>query len=102
MKPYPLAVRRGVVQAIIDGRRHEEVRHDFGVTRATIDRYLQQWRERGDLTPKPIPGAPRHIPPEQHAALRAQLQAHPGARLVDHCRWWEAHQGRKVSIATMS
>ncbi len=101
MKPYPLALREGIVQAVLEGRGRAVVRHDFGVSRDTVDRYVRQWQERGDLAPKPIPGARPRIPMDQHDALRAQLQNHPGARLADHCRWWEVSQGTCVSVATM-
>jgi transposase len=34
--------------------------------------------------------------------LRAQLEAHPDARLEDHCRLWEEEQGMQVSTASIS
>ncbi len=74
----------------------------FGLSTATIKRYLKQRRETGTVAPKAIAGRPpKKLGPLQ-AELVAQLQAHDDLRLEDHCHLWEQTQGMKVSTATMS
>jgi transposase len=102
MKPYSQDLRERVVKAVDEGLSRREIVHLFGVSEATIKRYLKLRREIGNLAPKPIPG----YPPKKIGALQKglgpQLEAHPDATLEEHCRLWEAQTGVKVSISTMS
>ena len=49
----------------------------FGVSLATLKRYLKQRRETGNVLPKPIPGRPSKKYALLQVGLVAQLQAHP-------------------------
>jgi transposase len=74
----------------------------FGVGRATVKRYLALRRETGALTPRP-----RHGPPPIKAAglaeaLPSRLVTAPDATLAEHCAWYEATVGVRVSGPTMS
>jgi transposase len=102
MKAYSIDLRERIVHSVQAGRSQLETARIFGIGVSSVKRYLQQQRQRGTLAPKPIPGAQRHIGPEQEDALRAQLTAHPDATLEHHCAWWEEAHGQQVSIATMS
>jgi transposase len=81
MRAYSIDLRERIVRSVQAGRSKSETARVFGIGLSTLKRYLQQHREHGSLAPKPIPGAARHIGPEQEAALRAQLQAHSDATL---------------------
>jgi transposase len=74
----------------------------FGVSEATIKRYLRLRRETGSLAPKPIPGYPPKKLGALQKELRPQLSAHPDATLEERCKLWEVQTGVKVSISTMS
>lgn len=74
----------------------------FGVSLATIKRYLKQRRETGDVQAKPIPGRPAKKGPTLQAGLKEQLEAHPDVTLEQHCSLWKAEHGMQVSLATMS
>lgn len=102
MKPYSQDLRERVVKAVDEGHSRSEVVKLFGVSEATIKRYLKLRRETGNLAPKPIPGYPPRKIGALQKGLQPQLEAHPDATLEEHCRLWEAETGVKVSISTMS
>lgn len=105
-RAYPVSTRERILAAVDAGMPRAKAAAHFNVSLATIKRYLKQRRDTGTLAPKSAIGRPPAIAtardPAQHAALQAQLAAHPEATLADFCRWWTEHQGRQVSIATMS
>lgn len=102
MKAYSEDLRLRVLAAVDGGMPRSEVVRVFGVSSATLTRYRRLRRETGGLAPRPRPGRRS----EQREALRAGLlprvQAHPDATLAEHCAWWEAARGVRVSPATMS
>jgi len=101
MKAYSTDLRERVVRAAEEGRPREEIIHLFGVSRATIKRYVKQQRETGDLAPKPIPGRPADKGDALRADLWSQLEANREAPLPEHCQIWEETHGQQVSPATM-
>jgi transposase len=102
MKPYSQDLRERVVKAVDEGLSRSEIVHLFGVSEATIKRYLKLRRETGSLAPKSIPGYPPRKIGALQKGLQPQLEAHPDTTLEEHCRLWEAQTGVKVSISTMS
>jgi transposase len=102
MKPYSQDLRERVVKAVDEGLSRSEIVHLFGVSEATIKRYLKLRRETGSLAPKSIPGYPPRKIEALQKGLQPQLEAHPDATLEEHCRLWETQTGVKVSISTMS
>ena len=76
----------------------------FGVSLATLKRWLKRRREGEDLAPKPSPGRTPTIlaTQEQRGALWSQLEENDDATLVRHCELWERRTGVGVSVATMS
>lgn len=101
MKAYSTDLRERVVRAVEEGRPREEIVHLFGVSRATIKRYVKQQRETGELAPKPIPGRPATKGDALRADLWSQLEAHRDATLEQQCQIWEETHGQQVSAATM-
>jgi len=102
MKAYSQDLRERVVRAVDQGLSRTEIVKLFGVSSATIKRYLKLQRETGNVAPKAIPGYPPRKIGALERGLRPQLSAHPDATLEEHCRLWEAETGIKVSISTMS
>src|ERR1700676_3780264 len=102
MKPYSQDLRERVVKAVDEGIARSEIVHLFGVSEATIKRYLKLRRETGSLAAKSIPGYPPRKVGALQKGLQPQLEAHPDATLEEHCRLWEAQTGTRVSISTMS
>ncbi len=58
MKAYSQDLRERVLRAVDQGYQRAEIIKLFGVSRATIKRYLKQRRETGEVNVKPIPGRP--------------------------------------------
>jgi transposase len=102
MKAYSPDLRERVVRAVDQGYKRADIMKLFGVSRATIKRYLKQRRETGQVSRKQIPGRPpKKIAPLQ-AGLVAQLEVHTDATLETHCQLWEQTYGVRVSTSTMS
>ncbi len=102
MKAYSKDLREHVLRAVDQGHPRAEIVRMFGVSLASIKRYLKQRRERGDLSPKAIPGRPSKKYAALEAGLVAQLQVHPDSTLEAHCRLWEANHDMWVDHTTMS
>ena len=102
MKAYAQDLRERVLRAVDQGYQRADIIKLFGVSRATIKRYLKQRRETGEMSVKPIPGRP----PKKFASLQtglvAQLETYADATLETHCQLWEHQQGVQVSTSTMS
>src|SRR5579884_2897543 len=102
MRAYSPDLRAKILAAVDAGMSQRAVAKTFGVGEETIRRYVIARRTTGTLDPRPIPGRPPLIRPDQRELLRAQLVAHPEARLTEHCQLWAQLTGVLVSIYTMS
>jgi transposase len=102
MKAYSQDLRERVLRAVDLGRPRAEIVQLFGVSLATIKRYLKQRREEGHVRPKAIPGRPPKKRTQVEADMLPQLQAHDDATLEQHCDLWEQAHGERVSRWTMS
>jgi transposase len=102
MRAYSVDLRQRVLAAVDRGIPRQEVVVTFGVSLATIKRWLVQRRKTADLTPTAPPGRHRSITREQHAALSAQLENNSDATLEQHTRVWKATHGTDVSRWTLA
>jgi transposase len=104
MNAYSKDLRLRVLAAINRGMPRKEVVKTFGVSIATIGRYLRRRREGLDLAPRSSTGrAPTILANLEHKrALWKQLEQNDTATLERHCQLWEKERGVKVSISTMS
>jgi transposase len=85
MRAYSQDVRQRVLRAVDQGHTQAEIAKTFAISVATIKWYLKHRRETGHVEPKAIPGRPATKGEALQVGLRAQLEAHPDARLEDHC-----------------
>ena len=102
MKAYSQDLRERVLRAVDQGYQRDEIIKVFGVSRATIKRYLKQRREIGEVKAKAHPGRPPKKFAPLEAGLVAQLQMHDDATLEMHCQLWQEQCGVRVSSSTMS
>jgi transposase len=102
MRAYSEDLRLRVLAAVDGGMTRSEAARVFGVGRATVKRYLRLRRETGGLAPRPRRGPPPIKTSALAAALPARLEAAPDATLAEHCAWYEAATGVRVSGPTMS
>jgi transposase len=101
MKAYSSDLRTKIMAAVDAGMTTSEAARTFRVGLATIKRYAALRREHQTLDPKPHPGRPPTIRPEQQEMLRTQLTAHPAAYLDEHCALFAQQTGLQVSTSTM-
>jgi len=102
MKAYSQDLRERVLRAVDLGCPRAEIAQLFGVSLATIKRYLKLRREEGHVRPKAIPGRSPKKRAQVEASVIPQLQAHDDATLEQHCDLWEQTHGERVSRWTMS
>jgi transposase len=104
MNAYSKDLRLRVLAAVDRGMPRKEVVRTFGVSIATIGRYLRRRREGADLAPKPSTGRTPTILAnlQQRRALWKQMEENDTATLQQHCEIWKERWGVKVSISTMS
>jgi transposase len=102
MKAYSEDLRLRVLAAVGGGMPRRDVVRLFGVSLATVDRYLRLRRETGAVAPRPRPGPPPIKAAALAAALPPRLEASPDATLEEHCAWYARAAGVRVSTATMS
>jgi len=104
MNAYSKDLRLKALAALDRGIPRKEAVGTFGVSLATLKRWLKRRGEGEDLAPKPSPGRTPRIcgTNEEKRALWAQLEADDDATLERHCELWEQGCGVGVSVATMS
>ncbi len=104
MNAYSKDLRIKALGALDRGMARKEAAGTFGVSLATLKRWLKRRREGEDLAPKPSPGRTPTIlaTPQQRGSLWEQLEENDDATLARHCQLWERRTGVGVSVATMS
>jgi len=77
------------------GIPRREVLETFGISLATLKRWLKKSREGEDLSPRFSTGRKRRIlcALEERRALWTQLEANEEATLERHCELWEEKRG---------
>ncbi len=105
MKTYSQDLRQKMLAAGDHGMPRKEAVATFGVSPATLKRWLRRRRETGSAAPKRRrrPGMrPRIGGADERRVLWRQLESHPEATLEEHRQLWERERGVRVSVATMS
>ncbi|MEW6637549.1 MAG: IS630 transposase-related protein [Actinomycetota bacterium] len=104
MGAYSKDLRLKVLAAVDRGVPRKEAVEMFGVSLATLKRWLKKRAEGKDLQPGTSTGRKRRIlaTAEERHALWKQLRENDEATLERHCELWEKERGVRVSIATMS
>jgi|SRR5215217_248021 len=104
MKTYLRDLREKMLTAVDHGMPRKEAVSVFGVSPATLKRWLRRRRETGSTAPKRRLGMRPRIgaTADERRALWRQLEAHPQATLEEHRELWERERGARVSVATMS
>jgi transposase len=101
MPAYSPAVREEVLRVVASGVALSDAARITGVSRVTIWRWVAAQRRAGRPAPPPRSGKHPRIGPAEEPALRAQVEAMPGATLAEHCARWAQEHGARVSRPTM-
>ena len=104
MNAYSKDLRARVLAAVDRGDPRALIVETFGVSLATVRRWVRRRRETGEVAPRPSPGRTPSIckTTEERRALWEQLEANPEATLEEHRQLWERERSVRVSVATMS
>ena len=104
MKTYSKDLREKMLAAVDGGMPRKEAVSVFGVSSATLKRWLRRRRETGDVEPNRRPGMRPRIgaTTEERQALWEQLEKNPDATLEEHRRLWERERAVRISVSTMS
>jgi transposase len=107
MKTYSQDLRDKMLAALDRGMPRKEAVGAFGVSPATLKRWLRRRRQTGSVVPKSrrlgmrlrigASALPNAAPPVAPAR-----EEHPEATLEEHRELWEHERGVRVSVATMS
>jgi transposase len=95
-------LRQRVLDAADRGISRRQIVEMFEVSLSTVKRYLKLRSQTGQLAPKPIPGRTPTKGAVLATDLPAQLAAHHGFTLEQHCKLWASSHGVQVSTASMS
>lgn len=99
---YSVDLRKRVVAGVLEqGLSTDEAAKLFQVGSATVECYLRQFRERGELTPRTSPGRPRLLDAAQEEHLKRQVERKNDLRLKVRCAELKEVSGVLVSEATM-
>ena len=101
MKPYSKDLRLKVLDAADRGMARKEVAEVFGISLASVKRWLKRRRETGEVEASPIPGSPAVKGALLGEWLPGQLESNPDLTLAEHCEAFEEALGEKVSRATV-
>jgi transposase len=101
MKAYSLDLRRRIVAAVEGGQSKMDVARRFQVSYATVRKYVTQWTQAGDLTPKTAPGRPPSLTADDLPAVVAHVATTPAATLAEHAATWAQAGRRPVSEWTI-
>ena len=99
---YSVDLRQRIVEAVLErGYSIRQAAELFQVGHATVERYLRQYREKGDLTPGTPTGRPSLLTPEQVEQLQQQVGEHDDLTLVQHCERFKEKTGVTMHYVTM-
>lgn len=102
MRAYSVDLRERIVRAVEEqGKSKEEVVKLFETSLASVNRYLKQHRDTGELEASSPPGSVARIKASEYPLLRAQVEAHNDASLAEHARQWQQAHGTQLSVTTM-
>jgi transposase len=99
MNAYSKGLRLKVLAAVDRGTLRKEIVRPFGVSLATIGRYIKRRRETGKAAPRP---SPRWTPSmlrntDEQQDLCVQLEESPEARLEEHRERWKRDRGVRLT-----
>ena len=99
MKPYSIDLRKKIVEVYeTEQISQRKLAERFHVALSFIEKLLKQWRETGDLAPKPHGGGtPPKLNGEQEGLVQALIESNNDMTLDELCQ--EIHQQTQVLVS---
>ena len=102
MKAYSLDFRQKIIDTYNNTPiSQRQLAKKFNVALSFITKLLKQWRETGSLEPKPIPGRPRKLNPENEAILIEILKENNDWTLKEYQKELKIRTGVEVDTTTI-
>jgi len=102
MKPYSLDLRKKIIETYEqESISQRQLAQRFRVATSVVTRLLKQYRETGQLDPKPQPGRPKTLKPEHFQVVQELVSAKPDSTLAELCQALNDQVGIRVSEPTM-
>jgi transposase len=102
MKAYSLDLRQKIIETYENEPiSQRQIAARFRVAQSVVTRLLKQYRETGQLSPKPRPGRPRTLNAEQRQIIKALVEVTPDITLGELCQALEQRTQVTVSESTM-
>jgi transposase len=103
MNPYPTEFRQKIIKVYIEEKPSiRQLALRFNVAKSFIQKLLKQYKETGDIAPKPQGGSPpRKLSEEQLVTLVEIVEVNNDATLIELCDLLEEATGVRVSCSTM-
>ncbi len=102
MKSYSLDLRQKVIETYENEPiSQRQLAKRFRVAPSFVTKLLRQYRETAQLAPKPRPGRPRKLKPEQFQVVQALVNAQPDITLGELCQALHEQVGISVSEPTL-
>lgn len=102
MKAYSLDLRQKIIETYEnESISQRKLAKRFRVAPSFVTRLLKQYRQTGELSPKPRPGRPRKLSSQQIELIQSLVEAQPDITLGELCEALKAQVGVRVSTPTM-
>ena len=102
MRAYSLDFRQKIVDTYNNTPiSQRQLAKKFNVSLSVITRLLKQWRETGNLEPKPLPGRPRKLNAENEAILLDILKENNDWTLEEYQKELKVRTGIEISTTTI-
>jgi transposase len=104
MRAYSLDFRRKIIEAYTEENlSYRQLAARFRVALSFVVKLIKQWRETGDLNPRPHGGGtPLKLSPEEILVLADIVQAQNDATLMEIKEELKQRTGTSVSCSTIS
>ena len=103
MQAYSVDLRQRIVSALDEeGTAIDSVAQRFCVSATSVKRYKRQMQETGSLSPKPWPGRPLKIKPDQAERLRELVASRTDWTLQRLCHAWQEETGVSIPFGVMA
>jgi len=103
MQAYSVDLRQRIVDALgEEGATIDSVAERFAVSPTSVKRYKRQLQETGSLSPKPWPGRPLKIKPDQEERLEELVASRTDWTLQRLCDAWHEEMGVSIPFGVMA
>jgi transposase len=103
MQAYSVDLRERIVSALDEeGATIDSVAQRFAVSPTSVKRYRRQLQQTGSLSPKPWPGRPLKIKPDQEGRLKEMVASRTDWSLQRLCDAWHEETGISIPFGVMA